>query len=69
VVLQQLHNVVVQPLLSNVPGKPVHVVGDVPVSAMVQESLSCLVTSFSTREEQGCFIFAVLSVSIGSMGE
>lgn len=56
-----------QSLLSHVPGKPVHVIRDVSVGAVVQESLGSLVTSFPTRQEQRRLILAILGVSVGSM--
>lgn len=52
VLVHQPHNVVMHPLLRDVPGQAVHVVGDLPVGKVVQQDLGSAVASFPGGQEQ-----------------
>ena len=67
--LKKSHNVVVQPLLSHVPGQSVHVIGYVSVGAVVQQCLGSLVAPLSARKEQWGLVLVVLGVSISAVSE
>lgn len=52
VLVEELHDVVVHPVLGHVPRQPIHVVCDVSVGKMVQQDLCGFKTAFPSSEEE-----------------
>ncbi len=65
VLLQKGDNVLVEPLLGNVNGQPVHVIRNVTVGPVIQQCSGSLETALPGGQEKWCFVFQVLGIAVG----
>ena len=67
VLVEEAHDVVVQPFLGHVARQAVHVVGDVAVGVVVEQGADGLEGALARRQEERRLVFVVLSVFVGAV--
>lgn len=64
VLVEELHDVMVHPVLGHIPGQPVHVVRDVSVGKMVQQDFCSFKTAFPSSEKEWSLLLETHRVNI-----